>query len=78
MIKIYENSMNSSQSFKAGLHKLQHTSLAHPLMRMAVFMCSFTLPACPQAAGQACSHTYGAESQEQACVSRDQLEDFWV
>lgn len=26
-IKIYENSMNSSQSFKAGLHKPQHTSL---------------------------------------------------
>lgn len=53
---------------------------AHPLMRMAVFTLSLTPPPCPQAPGEACSHTSGANRKpgSQARVRWDQLEGLWV
>lgn len=79
MIKIYENSMNSSQWFKAGLHKPQHTSLGTSFNengRVYVFI-YISMPA---GCSEACSHTYGANTEpgSPARVTRDQLEGFWV
>jgi len=76
MIKIYENSMNSSHSFKAGLRKLQHT--AHLLMRIAMFMLSFTPPSCPEAPSARPVHTCEGKTESLARVAQDQLEGFWL
>lgn len=57
-IKIYENSMNSSHSFKAGMHKLQHTALGTSINENScvyAFIYAAFMPGGSKR--EACSHT---------------------
>ena len=57
IIKIYENSTNSSHSFKAGMHKLQHTALGTSInenSRVYAFIYTTFVPRGSKR--EACSH----------------------